>query len=327
MVSKIIIDEGVFDECFTPESLVCREGQAREIARCLAPIKSGKFAKSLYIHGPPGIGKTSVAKWILREHFENNSAYVNCWSKRTSHKIMEDILLQAGHVIHGRESTSELIKKFEKSKKKLVVCLDESDHIKDIDVLYTLARNSCTVMIISNREFSPTDMDYRISSSLSFDEIEFKPYNREEILNILKERATCGMRPGSVDNNIMSVVAGMSNGDARIGLQIMRSAARDAELKNLDVVTLEEIKNASKSTRKYRLSYVLGTLNIEQRIIYEILLKNKVMDSGQLFEEYRRVSTNNPTDRTYRNYMQRMKELGLVKEHGSHRWKRFEIAL
>lgn len=132
---------------------------------------------------PPGIGKTSVAKWILREHFENNSAYVNCWNKRTSHKIMEDILLQSGHVVHGRESTSDLIKKFEKSKKKLVVCLDESDHIKDRDVLYNLARNSCSLVIISNQPFAPAGMDYRIASSLSFDEVEFKPYERDEIVN------------------------------------------------------------------------------------------------------------------------------------------------
>lgn len=131
MVSKIIIDESVFHDYFTPETLVCREGQTREIARCLSPVKSGKFARNLYIYGPPGIGKTSVAKWILREHFGNDSAYVNCWSKRTSHKIIDDILLQTRHVVHGRESTSDLIKKFEKSKKKLVVCLDESDHIKE----------------------------------------------------------------------------------------------------------------------------------------------------------------------------------------------------
>src|SRR5574337_408999 len=49
MLSKIITDEGVFDECFTPETLVCREGQAIEIARCLASIKSGKSVKSLYV--------------------------------------------------------------------------------------------------------------------------------------------------------------------------------------------------------------------------------------------------------------------------------------
>ncbi|HJT10268.1 MAG TPA: AAA family ATPase [Candidatus Nitrosotalea sp.] len=327
MVSKIIIDEGVFDERFTPETLVCREGQAREIARCLAPVKSGKFAKSLYIHGPPGIGKTSVAKWILREHFENNSVYVNCWNKRTSHKIMEDILLQAGHVIHGRESTSDLIKKFEKSKKKFVVCLDESDHIKDSDILYTLARNSYPLVMISNRPFSLSEVDYRITSSLSFDEVEFKPYNRDEILSILRDRVTYGMKPGSINDNLLSVVAGMCNGDARIGLHIMRSAAMDAELNGRDMITLEHIKNASKSARKYRLSYVLSNLNQEQRIIYEILQKNKVMDSGQLFEEYRQTSKNNPIDRTYRNYMQKMKDMELVREIGKGRWKKYEIVI
>ncbi len=32
-------------------------------------------------------------------------------------------------------------------------------------------------------------------------------------------------------------------------------------------------------------------------------------------------------DRSYRNYMRRMKELGLVRESGSGRWKKYEITV
>ena len=327
MPNPILVDESVFDETFIPERLVARKGQMEEIARCLKPAKVGKSIKNVYIYGPPGVGKTSVTKWILKENFEKISVYINCWSKRTSHKMMEDILLQMGHVVHGKESTSDLFKKFEKSKKKIIVCLDESDHMKDTDILYVLARNSCGLVLISNQAFSLSSVDKRISSSLFLDEIEFRPYNKDEILEILKERVSYGFRPGSIGENLLSIVAGISNGDARIGLQTLKVAAKNAESNDLEKVTMDEVKAAAKSARKYRLSYLLGKLNDHQRTIYEILKKSRTMSSGRLFDECKKKSKESLVDRSYRNYMQRMEELGLVRESGSGRWKKYEIII
>jgi orc1/cdc6 family replication initiation protein len=324
---EILTDETVFDETFVPERLVARKGQIEEIARCLKPAKSGKSIKNLYIYGPPGVGKTIVTKWILKEHFEKISVYVNCWSKRTSHKIMEEVLLKSGCIVHGKESTSELFKKFEKLKKKLIVCLDESDHMKDTEILYVLARNSCGLILISNQAFSLSDVDNRIKSSLFVNEVEFRTYSKNDIFDILKERSSYGLRTGAISDSLISVVAGLSNGDARIGLQTLKIAAKDAESKNLETITIEEIKSAAKCARKYRLSYLLGKLNEHQKIIYEILKKCKTMNSGELFDEYRKSVKETVVDRSYRNYMQRMEELGLVRESSSGRWKRYEIVI
>jgi orc1/cdc6 family replication initiation protein len=313
------------NETFVPERLVARKGQIEEIARCLKPARAGKSIKNLYIYGPPGVGKTIVMKWILKENFERNSVYVNCWSKRTSHKIIEEILLQAGHIVHGKEPTSELVKILEKSKKRLIVCLDESDHIKDTDILYNLSRNSIGLILISNQAFALSEIDHRIKSGLFLNEIQFKPYSKEEVLEILKERVSYGLRPDSVTENLLSIVASISNGDARVGLQTLKLAAKDAESKNLETITIEELKSAAKCARKYRLSYLLGKLNEHQKIIYEILKKCKTISSGELFNEYRKSVRETVVDRSYRNYMQKMEELGLVKESGSGRWKKYEI--
>jgi cell division control protein 6 len=327
MSKPILVDETVFDEAFIPERLVARKGQIEEIARCLKPAKFGKSIKNLYIYGSPGVGKTSVTKWILKENFERNSVYVNCWNKRTSHKIMEEILLQIGQVVHGKEATSDLIKRLEKSKRKLIVCLDESDHIKDTDILYDLSRNSVGIVLISNQAYALSEIDHRIKSGLFLNEVQFKPYSKEEILEILKERASYGLRQGSIQENLLPIVAGISNGDARVGLQTLKIAAKDAEAKDLEAITLEDIKSAAKCARKYRLSYVLGKLNDHQRTIYEILKKSRTMNSGELYEKCNRTIRQKVIDRSYRNYMQRMKELGLVRESGSGRWKKYEIVI
>lgn len=325
MEPPITLDESTFDEAFIPERLVGREGQVKEIARCLGPARLGKSIRNLFIHGPPGVGKTSVCTQILKEHFPRNSVYVNCWSKRTFHKIMEDILLQLGIIVHGKESTSELVKRFEKSDKRPIVCLDESDHLKEADILYTLARNSCGIVLISNCPFALSDLDSRITSSLFLNEVEFKPYTREEILAILKERVTYGLREGSVGESLLSVVAGMCQGDARIALQTLKHAAKEAESKGLLAITMEEILSAGKSARKYRLSYLLSKLNDHQKTVYEILKRNKTMDSGRLFEEYCKSVDQPVVDRAYRNYMERMEEMGLVASESSGRWKKFTL--
>lgn len=327
MARPILLDETVFDETFVPEKLTGREGQVEQIAKCLKPAAVGKSIKSLYIFGPPGVGKTLVTRWILKENFSRVSVFVNCWSKRTRHKIIEDILLQMGYLVHGKESTSDLIKKFETSTKKVIVCLDETDHMKDYDILYDLARcsNCCGLVLISNMAFALSEVDHRIKSGLFLDEVEFKPYKPEEILRILKERVSYGLRPASIPDSLLSTVSKMSGGDARIGLQTLKMAAREAEMKNLDAITMDEIKTAAKCARKYRLSYLLGKLNDHQRIIYEILKKSKRMGSGELLKEYKKSSEGALIERSYRNYMQKMEELGLVREHGTGRWRKYEI--
>lgn len=105
----------------------------------------------------------------------------------------------------------------------------------------------------------------------------------------------------------------------------MKIAARNAESKGLLQITIEDVKQAVKGARKYRLSYLLKKLNEHQRLIYEILKRKLRMGSGELYEQYSKLSSEPVADRVYRNYMGRMVELGLIKAEGSGRWKVYEI--
>lgn len=327
MGRPIILDEGPLHEAFLPQQILCRDGHRDEILNCLSPLKNGKIARNLYIYGSPGAGKSTIVRSVLRDHFKEMSVYVNCWSNRTTHKVIEEILRQLGFVIHGKESTSELIRKFERLKRKIIVCLDEADHLKDNELLYVLTRNSCPLILISNYSYSPINMDNRIKSSLHLHEIEFGDYEPHEITQILQDRIDCGLNSQSISNELISEIAKSSGGDARASIQILKNAAADAESRGFETITFDHVNTATKCARKYRLSYLLRKLNDHQRTLYELLKQNRVMESGMLFSAYKRLVNETVTDRSYRNYMTKMVELGLARQIGSGRWKKYEISI
>ncbi|QLH11277.1 Cdc6/Cdc18 family protein [Nitrosarchaeum sp. AC2] len=324
MKQSIIKNSEVFDDYYYPSILVGRKTETKQILGYLESFSSGNMGKNIYVFGPSGVGKTTTIRSVL-SRFHNNSVFVNCWTSRTSHKIMEDILRQLGFVIHGRESTTELVKKFENSKKRnVIICLDEVDHIKDHDVFYVFARNPCCLVLISNSEHMLLKFDARIKSRLNFHVMQFEPYENNHIQEILSERVEKGFHDDVLDFTLDDV-SKYCNGDARSGIQILRNAAIDAESNNLSSITSQEILMASRNIRKYRVSYLLQKLNEHQKTLYEILKENKSIESGKLFDEYCKKSDNKITDRSYRNYMQKMVEFGLVKEISSGRWKKYSM--
>ncbi|WP_179369106.1 Cdc6/Cdc18 family protein [Candidatus Nitrosotenuis sp. DW1] len=330
MKRTILLDEVPFNENYLPLQTKCRDKHVDQIVSSLDPIRRGLSPRNIYVYGLPGAGKTATVRSILREHFGDMSVYINCWNNATSHKVMSEFLKQTDPAskigfVHGRESTSELIKRFEQSKKKFIVCLDEADHLKDHDILYVFARNSCPVILISNHSYTPLKMDGRIKSSLNLQEIEFKNYPAEDITQILRDRIALGLNPNSITDDLVAEIASSCGGDARAGIQILKNAAIDAESKGHESITMDHVKAAAGFARKYRLSYLLGKLNDHQKTIYEIIKQNKSMDSGKLFNEYRRRMNGTVTDRSYRNYMARMVELELVRVISSGRWKKYEI--
>jgi len=220
-----------------------------------------------------------------------------------------------------------LVDKLEKiiKKKKFIVCLDEVDQLNDFDILYTLARNGFGLILASTHYHALMHLPSRIKSSLILTEIEFPAYKPGELFDILKDRVQFSFKPNSIKDELIKIISVMAEGDARVGLEILRRSGKKAEDRNLKKVSIEEIKQSAKEAKKFKLSYSTAKLNEHQKIIYEILGKKKRMASGLLYKEYCKLAKNPVVDRAYRNYMKRMVELGLVKVEGKGRWKVYEL--
>jgi Cdc6-like AAA superfamily ATPase len=148
---SIIYNELPLTEAFIPTRLWHREGQLRELERCLKPALHNRIIENVFLVGPSGTGKTTLAKWVFESYFKEVSVYVNCWKYRSSHEILKEILLSFQIPVHGRESIGELIKQLEKlvKKKLIIICLDEVDQLDEFNILYILARSGCGLVLAS----------------------------------------------------------------------------------------------------------------------------------------------------------------------------------
>ena len=338
---EIIRDMKYLEESYVPEEIRFRGGQLKEIARCISPLLHGRDMINIFIYGSTGTGKTSSVKWAFRQIGEETSkvltAYVNCWENPTNYAIATEIMKQT--IQHGElralsfkrnfaEIINEVKEALSKSRKRLIVALDEIDKAEDTDIIYALSRNNIGIIMISNDPYALKDIDKRIESSLHFTSIEYKPYTLDEMMNILKERAINAFYPGAFPQAFIRVAAVNAQGDARVGIAIMRNAALIAESKNKKKVEREDLVEAVKMSRRVKVSQVLSTLKREILLLYEIIEKKEEVDAGELWEEYKRVMKSEGkeiSERTFRNYIQKLISLKLIKSKGETRWRKYYI--
>jgi orc1/cdc6 family replication initiation protein len=323
------VNEDALTEAFIPTRLLHREGQIRELERCLRPALKNRSIENIFLIGTSGTGKTTIAKWILENYFKEISSYINCWKHRTTHEVLKEILLNLQVPVHGRESTGELIKILERvvKKKKIIACLDEVDRLKDFDLLYLLTRNNCGLILISTFYHALMNLANRIRNSLALTEIEFPTYSSIELYDIIKDRVEFAFHPGTLKTELVRIASVAAQGDARVGLEIVRKAGKKAEVRCLSEVSINELREAISETNRLKAIYPVDKLNEHQKAIYEILKKKRKMSSGLLYNEYCNSIKSHVVDRAYRNYMRRMVDLGLIKSEGKGRWKSYEIVL
>lgn len=324
--APILIDEQPLTETFIPTRLLHREGQLKEIVRHVEPALHSKDSRNVLVVGNTGTGKTSLIKWILKEHFERKHAYVNCLNARSEHKILENILVQLGHVIPENKPTDYLAQKFAKKVgNNIIVCLDEVDQVKDDRILQTLSTLQCGLVLITNRAFFSDVIDDRLRSRLFLAEVEFPSYRTSEVIDILKDRIRYAFAPDSISHRLTELIAVWSNGDARVALQTLRAAAKIADTKKRDEISIEELKEAFKSARKSKRDYVKSKLDEHQRFLLEVIEKRRKISSGELFDLYAKSVPQPLGERAYRNQMEHLVQTGLVKDSGEGRWKRYEL--
>ncbi|MBU5537243.1 MAG: AAA family ATPase [Candidatus Aenigmatarchaeota archaeon] len=329
--SKIFKNEEVFSPEHLPEMLPHRENQIKQLADNLLPASKGRKPQNTFIFGSPGIGKTAVAKFVFRE-FEEYSGiktiYMNCWDFNTSLAVLSKIVSDFGMFVQRRgwardEVILRLIEALEKSKKALIVCLDEVDQLiyKDQKVLYDLLRlnqyvkNPIGLIFISNNPHIFANLEPRIMSSLSLEEIEFEPYTLQEMRDILQERVEYGFY--SVEEGVVALASAHAinkGGDVRVGLECLLKAGRLAEKETSDKVKVLHVKKVLKTVDEVKPRILKEKITDVEKLILDILNnEKKTLTFDEIYDIYSKNVESPLTKRMFREYVNHLESINLIK--------------
>ena len=314
----LLKDREVLRHDYIPNSLPHREQHIRSLGEMVAPLLRSARCSNIFIYGKTGTGKTAVTRFVLNKLSVKASelgypvkiCYINCRLAGTEYRVfsyMCDAInvnvpftgLALGEVFDRFKNGLNTQKIF------LIVVLDEVDALVkergDI-LLYELTRinetlhNSKTAVVgISNDLCFKELLDPRVLSSLSEEEIVFQPYNADELLDILRERARIAFNEGALSDGAVGLCAAMAaaeHGDARRALDLLRVAGELAELEHSKSVSDGHIRLAEKRIEHDRVFEALRNLPSHSKLVLcsvFLLAKTglKRIVTGEIFEVYR----------------------------------------
>lgn len=331
----IVRDARVLRDDFIPKEIVHRDSEVQELSRSLEPLVEGEQARNVLLYGPPGTGKTCLSKYVMdkleEELLDFNYMYINCWENYNRFKVLYKALEGIGKTLHvHRQSTPtdklfSMLKDYDRAP--YVLILDEVDQLEDEKVLYDLQGldNVHIVMIANTEESVFYNMDDRVRSRLiDSKRIQFKAYTSDQLQDILMDRAEWGLDSSAIDSSKIKKIALSSEGDARIAIGVLRSAARMAEEQGEGDITRGMIQEAVPEAKDNNRKKNEEKLNEHQQKLYEIVNEEEEIRPGDLYEKYREAMDDPKSDRMLRKYLQKMDHYNLVDSEGEGRWRKYK---
>ncbi|MBN2517664.1 MAG: AAA family ATPase [Candidatus Altiarchaeota archaeon] len=314
-------DEGSLDFDYLPVLLPYRESQQGYIAETIKPLVKGRQGKSLFIHGAPGIGKTSCVRFVFRELRETTDKvmpiYVNCWKKGTSNAVFTEIANQLGEVGVHYKTNEELLAKIEKGVGRysgIVVAFDEIDKAKDYDFLYQTFENckNLSMFLITNNSGFLANIDPRVRSRLILEEIKFEPYKRHETEGILRERMEMAFVPRIWGEEAFELIVEKAHnaGDIRIGLFLLRESGREAESAGSKKIKVEHAMKAIQKLVDFRINN-LDELNGREKLVFSIIKEEQGIETGAILQRLKEKSIETP-ESTLRRMLQKLDKSGYI---------------
>jgi cell division control protein 6 len=319
--NKIFTDKGALQSNFTPETVLHRASQIEYIANVLGPALRQEKPSNLFIYGKTGTGKTVTVKHILKglgeiaheKQIPLGSIYINCKLKRTAdteYRLIAQLIRELGQDVPATGlPTDEVYNLFysivDREKKTYLLVLDEIDQVvkkAGDELIYNLTRinaelksSKITVVGISNSLTFTEELDPRVKSSLSEEELVFPPYNALQIQDILKARASIAFREGVLASGVIekcAAYAAREHGDARRALELLRVAGELVDRENRELVQIADLDKAEEKIEKDRVLETVVTQPRQSQVaLYSILLlfdksENKIF-TGDIYEVYK----------------------------------------
>jgi cell division control protein 6 len=310
--ARIFRDREVLRHDYLPDRLPHREEQIKKLGQTVAPVLGGARSSNVLIYGKTGTGKTAVAKHVLT-HLEFKAkefsapvrfCYVNCRMAGSEYRVFASLCQSVGVSIPFTglsvgEVFDRLRTGLDASKIIFMIVLDEADALikaRGDGLLYELTRinenlskSKVTLIGISNDFRLKEFLDPRVLSSLSEEEIVFRPYDAGELKNILCERSKSAFRDHALSDaavGLCAALAAAEHGDARRALDLLRVAGEVAERNGASVIVEDHVREAEKHIEHNRVVEALQNLTLHSKlVVLSIYHLNRVSSRGAITGE------------------------------------------
>lgn len=332
-------DPEVFEFTFVPELLHHRDAQVRELACLLRPALRGAGPGSAVLRGPPGTGKTTTVRRLFADIEDATKklvpVYVNCQYDRTPLAVYRCIFERlSGYAPpstgrHLDDLRRGIAVRLRNEDAALVVCLDDANYLAAAGRLNTLlyqilrlyekwdVRKAGVLAVSSDLTLNlAAEVDERVRSVFHPTEVNFLPYTKAEVREILAERIRQGLYPGVMPPPLLDRIAGIAaeERDIRVGIDLVRIAVLRAEEDGRRRVDPVDVTGAVRAIVAPVLRTRAAGLSEGERAlacrIAERSREGADMTSGAVFEAAKGYLPIGKT--TYHEHLKRLAEAGIV---------------
>ncbi|MFH1072132.1 MAG: ORC1-type DNA replication protein [Nanoarchaeota archaeon] len=314
-------DKSVLTGSYVPEEIKHRDEQISQIAKILAPCLRLDKPSNLFIYGKTGTGKTLTIKHVgtrlsivaKEKSIPLRIIYINCKLKKiadTEYRLIAELARFFGKAIPPTglptdEVYNIFIKALDIEEQTVLIILDEIDQLvkkTGDNIIYNLTRINAdlhkaklSLIGVSNDLMFANNLDPRVKSSLSEEELVFPPYNALQIQDILYNRARNAFKPQTIEEGVIpkcAAYAARDHGDARRALELLRVAAELAERNNEQKVRMAHIDDAEDKIERDRvIDAVKNQPKQFQLVLYAILLisqnRKESIFTGEVYALYK----------------------------------------
>jgi cell division control protein 6 len=337
---------------FRPHHLPHRQEEIEKISYNLWEALKGHIPSNMTLYGVTGAGKTAVTDYVchhLKAKGETmgrkvEAIMVNCRQIDTQYRVLSHIgnsLLEA----HERDEIpftgwptdrvfNELVRRMDRRGGVFVIVLDEIDHLvrkAGDDLLYNLTSmnsslkdaRACVIGISNDLKFTDF-LDPRVRSRLGQLDVLFKPYDAEQLQDILRQRAKSGLNDDVLGSGVIELCAALAaqeHGDARCALDLLRISAEKAEQTGDEKVDQGHVRIAQSQIESDQITPVIATLPSQQKLVLASVIINernglRNVQTGQVYDIYRQackhIRQNPLTQRRISGLISNLDMLGLV---------------
>jgi len=328
--NSIFKHKSILQSNYTPDTIPHRDKEIEQIAAILAPSLKGERPSNLFVYGRTGTGKTVSVQYVRDELLKRvkdskglKIEYLNCKLRKvsdTEYRILAEFIKKLGAQVPATGlPTDAVYNKFieiiDREKQLLIMVLDEIDQIikkipESSNFLYNLTRLNtelknaqiCLVGISNDLRFLD-NLDPRVRSSLSEEEIVFQSYNALQLQDILRERTEEAFYKEAISDGVVekcAAFAARDHGDARRALDLLRVAGEVAEREGCGKIELRHIDLANSKIERDK---ILDTIESEPKqfqltllAIMELLEKNEKIFTGDVYRAYKELCERTRTE-------------------------------